>query len=453
MTIFAGRQEVAKACRSASSRALARSLRARVQGSTVGRDGPERVRQPRAKGRLTRRSSPAIAVGVLNRVASSQYSQFLVGGIPTATAASAEATRACQSGAQLTAASVPNAGCSHHETDAAGGDSRPTKHMAQSALIVLEGPHAAARLVSQLKSDIRLAALYDHPLGLLVRGSAHVGNVVAVAAGTDDNIECALVAHLLVVPVANPRAEALSRLAQAAFSMQGAPTKVEGFQPHTGRFALLVPSPQPARQRQMAWLFSRERMMWSPDDPHAKAAASGVSLPAGVAVGVPESRADFEAMARIDSQYGLGNDPLMEEQGLEERVKEMADEAAKGTVTIAREPGGALVAMVQLSDLQKETDATVYVMSVGTLPSHARRGYAVGLLAHALLTKMKPASLMTFPGNEAASACYTKLGFVHVAESVCYQDQPADEAEAAARRAAAVQERIVAAIAARALAP
>merc|ERR1712224_962464 len=157
---------------------------------------------------------------------------------------------------------------------------------------------------------------------------------------------------------------------------------------------------------------------WSPDEPNAMAAASKLSLPAGTTVGAPESRADFEAMAQIDAQNGLTNDPLMEKHGLEERVQEMAEEATKGTVTIAREPGGALVAMVILS---KGTGDTVYVEKVGTLPSHARQGYASGLLAHALLIRMKRASLMTMPGNEAAIACYLKLGFVHTAEYASYK--------------------------------
>ena len=147
------------------------------------------------------------------------------------------------------------------------------------------------------------------------------------------------------------------------------------------------------------------------------AAASKASLPAGATVGAPESRADFETMARIDAQIGITNDPRMQKRGLEERVKEMAAEAAEGNATIAREPGGALVAMVILKN---ETDATVYVDTVGTLPSHARRGYAAGLLAHALLTKRKRAPLATIPGNEAAIACYVKLGFVHTAEYASY---------------------------------
>lgn len=302
----------------------------------------------------------------------------------------------------------------------------------QTDFRVLKGPHAAARLASQLQSDIQLATLYSYPLRFLRGGSA---DVVAVA-GLDDDFECALVParpagpefHFLVVPVANPKVEALSSLAQAVFSMQGAPTKVVGFEPHIGEFAQLAPSPQPAPQRQMAWWHSRGRMHWSPDDPRAMAAASKVSLPAGATVGVPESRADFEAMARIHEQNYLGNDGTaasiasMEKRGLEERVKEMAEDAAEGNVTVAREPGGALVALVQLVD---ERDGTVYVKAVGTLPSHARRGYAAGLLAHALLTKMKRpnarATLMLVPGNEPAIACYTKLGFVHAGEYAGYK--------------------------------
>ena len=96
----------------------------------------------------------------------------------------------------------------------------------------------------------------------------------------------------------------------------------------------------------------------------------------------------------------------------------MEDHAAGGNVTIAREPGGALVAMAILSN---ETDATIFVHALGTLPSHARRGYAAGLLAHALLTKMKRVSLLLMPGNEPAVACYVKLGFVHSAELACYR--------------------------------
>jgi len=320
-------------------------------------------------------------------------------------------------------------------------------HLQTSAglgLSVLQGPRAASRLASQLQSDTQLATLYDSlakpnsPLLLLVRGDRAVcTDVVAVAVGKDENIVCALVMlrktcgkpENLLVTVAQPNDEALSSLAQAVFGKPDAPMEVLGFEPHIGQFARLAPSPshEPACPRRMVWLFSRMRMTWSPDDPHAMAAASQASLPAGATVGAPEGLADFEAMARIDAQKGLTNDPLMEKHGLEERVKEMAEAAAEGGVTIAREASGALVAMVTLSN---ETDETVFVKAVGTLPSHARRGYASALLAHVLLVKMKRAPLMIigrdpvigFPrGNEAAAACYAKLGFVHTAEFCGYK--------------------------------
>lgn len=302
-------------------------------------------------------------------------------------------------------------------------------------LSVLHGPCAASRLISQLQSDKQFAALYEHgPLRLLLREeSGACAQVVAVVVGPEECLECALIPdfkpgeYSLVVAVAHPNVEALSSLAHAAFSKQDAPTMVLGVQPHISQFALLVPPHPVLRQSGMAWAFSRGRMVWSPDDPNSVAAASKPSLPAAATVGAPESRADFEAMARIDAQHGLTNDPLMEERGLEERVQEMAEETAGGhtSVTIAREPGGALVAMVRANESGES--ASIFVKAMGTLPSHARRGYAAGLLAHALTTKMKRVSLTLMPGNEAAEACYAKPGFVHAAELAGYKYADPDD--------------------------
>jgi len=284
------------------------------------------------------------------------------------------------------------------------------------AFSVLHGRCAASQLASTLQSNTRLATLYNRPLQMLLSGDTADGTKVLAVAATAPygRLVCALVAHLLVVVDSQLTVAALSRLAQAAISIQGPLSAAAGFDPHIHWFAPLVGS---------HWsepVDVQRRMTWSPDNLDAMAAASNVSMPAGATAGKPESRADFEALAWIDAQDFLSDDPRMERHGLEERVQEMRDNAADSRFSffVARDARGAVVAMVMLS---RETDSTIQVQKVGTLPSHARRGYASGLLAHVLCVKRKHTPLFVAPNNRGAMACYAKIGFVHTAEFASYQ--------------------------------
>lgn len=253
----------------------------------------------------------------------------------------------------------------------------------------------ASKLVAQCRSDPYRKALNLFPVEIIATRDPR-RNLVWVA-GRDGCANVGMVqtsssSSLPVVLVDDPAIimPSIHCLATELWRHAGEATKdMSGYEPHISSLVgalryccshrQVEMAPARAIEKRMCWKASSARSVSS--GPGACGCAARAQLPAGATADVPKLDADFEAVARIECQNKLGNDPSMTRRGLTERVVEAREWAGRKWagigLVVTRAPCGVVCAAIWTTH---ETGTAIELQQVGTLPSHHGRGYAAGLL-------------------------------------------------------------------------
>jgi ribosomal protein S18 acetylase RimI-like enzyme len=292
----------------------------------------------------------------------------------------------------------------------------------------------ATKLTARIHRDPYCEALYHFPIEIIAKKKER-SLLVWVVEGTgmyNKHLRGSSVAmvqsspssSVLIVLTDDPKdlAVSLDRLATELWQHGGESTRsISGFEPYVSTLVtalrlrcykrFMEPRPARAIEKRMWWIAGSAARTSS------GSLAPRAELPAGAVVDEPKSDADYEALAWIECQNHLHNDPCMTKYGLTERiaqVREFTSQEWGGVgLVVARDPGGAVCAAIWTI---YETGATIELHQVGTLPSHHGRGYAAGILTKLLefvtARGKVVVTLRVGPSNKAAIACYRKVGFV-----------------------------------------